>query len=464
MENKAPLEQLAAKLHTAAKEITTFCEQNHYPQRSFDHIDPATLLPPDAPESILTAQQAINEAATRIQQLVTDPTDFLGRFQVQYQQLACLRWLCHFKIPAHTPLSHSVSYESVASAANVPLYQLKSIARMAMTSNFLREPVSGRVAHSSTSAAFVRNTSLNDWALFMTSVSAIMASQTVEATQQYGATESKTQTTYNVWKNTDKPFFDHIKQDKELTRQFASYMKNVTSGKGTSIQHLISGYDWASLGNVTVVDLGGSNGHASIALAEAYPDLKFIVQDLPDTIESSRPDMTALPSSISDRISFQHHNFFTPEPLKDVEVFLLRMIIHDWPAAEAVEIIRNLVNSMKPGGKLIIMDTVLPQPGSVPVPTEAALRVRDLSMMQVHNSKERELDEWVTLLKRGDERLRLQNVSQPFGSTMAVLEIIRDDDILNMKGYVNGLANGKLDGSIDNKTTAFAALPGAVAS
>ena len=37
------------------------------------------------------------------------------------------------------------------------------------------------------------------------------------------------------------------------------------------------------------IQLGGSNGHASIALAEAFPNLKFIVQDLPDTIESSGP-------------------------------------------------------------------------------------------------------------------------------------------------------------------------------
>ncbi len=126
---------------------------------------------------------------------------------------------------------------------------------MVMTTNFLREPTPGEIAHSNTSAAFVKNASLNDWALFMTSVSAIMASQTVEATQKYGATDSKTQTTYNVWKNTDMPFFDHIKQDRELTRQFASYMKNVTSAKGTSIQHLLTGYDWASLGEVNVVDV-----------------------------------------------------------------------------------------------------------------------------------------------------------------------------------------------------------------
>ena len=42
-------------------------------------------------------------------------------------------------------------------------------------------------------------------------------------------------------------------------------------------------------------------------------------------------------------------------------------------------------------------------------------------MMQVHNSKERELDKWVALLKEGGNgRLRLQNVVQPFGSLMSV--------------------------------------------
>lgn len=126
---------------------------------------------------------------------------------------------------------------------------------MAMTRNFLREPSSGQLAHSSISAAFVKNPSLNDWALFMTSTSAMMASQTVEATEKYGTTDSKTQTTYNVWKQTDRPFFDEIKESKELTRQFASYMKNVTSGKGLSIRHLVTGYDWASLGEATVVDV-----------------------------------------------------------------------------------------------------------------------------------------------------------------------------------------------------------------
>ena len=71
------------------------------------------------------------------------------------------------------------------------------------------------------------------------------------------------------------------------------------------------------------------------------------------------------------------------------------------------------------------MDTVLPRPGSVPATQEASLRVRDLSMMQTFNSKEREMEDWIGLLKAVDPALRLKNVVQPFGSSMSVLEVVR---------------------------------------
>lgn len=82
---------------------------------------------------------------------------------------------------------------------------------------------------------------------------------------------------------------------------------------------------------------------------------------------------------------------------------------------------------MKPNGKLIITDTVLPRPGSVPTATEVALLMRGLSMMQVRSGKERELDEWIAVLKGADERLRLRNAVQPFGSLKSVSEEVGDD-------------------------------------
>jgi 6-hydroxytryprostatin B O-methyltransferase len=40
-----------------------------------------------------------------------------------------------------------------------------------------------------------------------------------------------------------------------MTKQFAGYMKNVTASSATSLKHLLSGYDWASLKDATVVDV-----------------------------------------------------------------------------------------------------------------------------------------------------------------------------------------------------------------
>lgn len=143
---------------------------------------------------------------------------------------------------------------------------------------------------------------------------------------------------------------------------------------------------------------------------------------------------------LKERITYESHDFFTIEPRKDVEIFLLRMIIHDWPDAESIVILRNIVGSLKPGGKILIMDSVLPAPGSGPRTVEAALRVRDLAMMETHNSKERELDEWAALLKTADPRLTIKAVHQPMGSMMAILEVIRDDDVIvnGSVAYTNG--------------------------
>ena len=103
------------------------------------------------------------------------------------------------------------------------------------------------------------------------------------------------------------------------------------------------------------------------------------------------------------------------------------MILHDWPDDEAVKILRHIVAAMiKAESRLLIMDTVLPMPGTVPVSVERIVRVRDLTMMQAFNSKERELEDWKALLAAADSRLRLVNVVQPFGSNMSVLEVVID--------------------------------------
>jgi 6-hydroxytryprostatin B O-methyltransferase len=146
--------------------------------------------------------------------------------------------------------------------------------------------------------------------------------------------------------------------------------------------------------------------------------------DFPANAESGRKMVAeSQPPSISSRITFQGHDFYEPQPITGADVYLLRMILHDWPDAEAVKILKNLVVAMDAKSRIIIMDTVLPKPGSVPVSVERIARARDMTMLQAFNSKERDLDDWKELLMATDEGLDLVSVTQPPGSALSVLEI-----------------------------------------
>lgn len=172
--------------------------------------------------------------------------------------------------------------------------------------------------------------------------------------------------------------------------------------------------------------MGGSTGGAAIELAKQFPHLNFVVQDLPVNADSGRKTVAdTLPTDITSRLTFQGHDFTQPQPVHGADAYLLRMILHDWPDDKAATILKNIVAAMDPSkSKLLIMDTVLPTPGSVPVSVERIVRVRDLTMMQAFNSKERDLDDWKDLLAAVDPRLQIVRVNQPFGSAMSILEVV----------------------------------------
>jgi 6-hydroxytryprostatin B O-methyltransferase len=148
------------------------------------------------------------------------------------------------------------------------------------------------------------------------------------------------------------------------------------------------------------------------------------VQDLAANAETGRNAAKLLPDDVQSRLRFQAHDFTQVQPVHGADVYLLRMILHDWSDDEALKIIKNIIAAFdKAKSRLIIMDTVLPEPGSIPVSVERIVRARDLTMMQAFNSKERDLTDWKDLLAAADHSLQLVNVVQPSGSAMSVLEV-----------------------------------------
>jgi hypothetical protein len=136
-----------------------------------------------------------------------------------------------------------------------------------------------------------------------------------------------------------------------------------------------------------------------------------------------------VPQDLTTRITFQKHDFSTPQNTP-ADVYFLKMVLHDWPDKYASKILRNLVPSLKPGGRIVLYEIVSPPThdaqgkAMMPLPTRRMMSAVDLQMLVVFNSLERKLEDWKALIKQADERLEIQHVSTLPGALWSVIEVV----------------------------------------
>ena len=148
-------------------------------------------------------------------------------------------------------------------------------------------------------------------------------------------------------------------------------MSVFNTGEGYEASHLLTNYPFSSLGPGTVVDVGGSHGAVSCAIARECPELHCIVQDLPETVADGP---TKIPAELAERVTFMVHDFFTEQPVVGAEVFYFRWIFHNWSDKYSVEILRNLIPALKKGARVVISDYCLPEPNRLSLLKEMPLR------------------------------------------------------------------------------------------
>ena len=124
------------------------------------------------------------------------------------------------------------------------------------------------------------------------------------------------------------------------------------------------------MGDGLVVDVGGAEGFMSIVIAEKYPSFNFIVQEL---LEVAKNTQKNLPNSLTGRVKFEEHDFFTEQTIT-ADVYLFRQIFHDYPNDYCVKILRQLIPTLKPGTRILLVDNVVPEPGIIPASAEKQIR------------------------------------------------------------------------------------------
>jgi hypothetical protein len=165
--------------------------------------------------------------------------------------------------------------------------------------------------------------------------------------------------------------------------------------------------------------MGGSNGFASIAIAEANPKLKFVVQDQEHTI--TEETKTAVPESLKSRVRLEAHDIFNPQKV-EADVYFFRWVLHGFPDKYAIEVLHALIPALKKGAKVVVNDGVIPEPGAIPWMPYRSIRCMDLLGQAVNNTGERSVDDWINLFNKADSRFKSVKAWQPPKSTMWFVE------------------------------------------
>lgn len=132
-----------------------------------------------------------------------------------------------------------------------------------------------------------------------------------------------------------------------------------------------------------------------------------------------------LPAELSSRFTFQAHDFFKLNPIERADVYLLRLILHEWPDEDAVKILQNIAPRMAPNTRILINDSVVPPPGTMSPLQEKYIRNSDMIMMSMFNALERTLEDWQCLIEKADPQLKMINVTTLDGGTLSLIEVMR---------------------------------------
>jgi SAM-dependent methyltransferase len=205
------------------------------------------------------------------------------------------------------------------------------------------------------------------------------------------------------------PSWQYRAEHPDEEQLFNAYMAERARQRRTA---LLAAYDFS--GARLVVDVGGGNGTLIDGILELYPAVRVVLFDQPQVSEIARGTLQA--AGVAECCAIVGGSFFDSVP-PGGDIYILSVVIHDWPDNRAGEILRNCRRAIAADGRLLVIDRVLP-PGN----QESAGKFMDLRMMLEHvGGRERTEVEWRDLLTSSGFRLA-RILAIPDGHTAANLD------------------------------------------
>jgi SAM-dependent methyltransferase len=159
-----------------------------------------------------------------------------------------------------------------------------------------------------------------------------------------------------------------------------------------------------------VVDIGGASGTIIAALLKVNPALRGTILERADVVPRAEAELTKL--GLSSRCRAVAGDFFDSVP--EADLYILKIILHDWDDQQSVTILRNCARAMRPNGRVVLVERLVPEHGDA---GEAALS--DLNMLVLLPGRERTTSEFAELFRAAG--LKLDRISE-LTSSLTLIE------------------------------------------
>jgi hypothetical protein len=129
----------------------------------------------------------------------------------------------------------------------------------------------------------------------------------------------------------------------------------MTGHHGVEIDPMLEAYDFSAFNEI--IDVGGGNGSVLIGTLTRYNRLNGVLFDLPKVVERARSAIEA--AGLQDRCRVEGGSFLESVPAGG-DLYLMRHVLHDWRDQDAATILKNCRKAMRPGGKILVIEIVVP--------------------------------------------------------------------------------------------------------
>ncbi|CZR57284.1 related to O-methyltransferase B [Phialocephala subalpina] len=158
---------------------------------------------------------------------------------------------------------------------------------------------------------------------------------------------------------------------------------------GLEVTPILGMFPWTSMkakveadpSRVFAVDIGGGRSQFLKAIQKEAPNgfgAKMILQDRPDVLAS-------LTAEDIPGIKKMSYDFFTPQPVKNAYLYLMRRVFHDFYSPVCKELVKNVTSAMGPSFRFIIADMIMPE--KVEIGTEVTPYWMDFNLMMLNGTE-----------------------------------------------------------------------------